>query len=76
MKGEARVKATFTYKKPGILVVHGFICCLHRSACLFSLLLSVVSNQCFFPGSLETGLHFDSSPVFVCEVNMLVFYCL
>lgn len=44
MKGEARVKATFTYKNPGILVVHSFRL---LSACLFSLLLSVVLNQCF-----------------------------
>lgn len=61
-------------QKPGILVVHGFVCC-HRLACLFSLLLCVVSNQFFFPGSLETRLHFESLP-YVCEVSMLVFYCL
>lgn len=44
MKGEARVEATFTYKNPWIIVVHSFRLLL---ACLFSLLLSVVPNQCF-----------------------------
>lgn len=47
MKGDARVEATFTYKNPGILVVHSFRLLFHQSACLFSLLLSMVLNQFF-----------------------------
>lgn len=83
---KTRIRISFQYKLPGILLGSGqlpchavFFCCPQKSACLFpfSLLSPVVSNQSTFPGLCRTDCTFVILPcICVSEVSMLMFLLL